>query len=112
MVNSKMRYAILAGAVALAAALPVKAEEIISQRAIANLTNNCYACHGPAGKSPGTIPSISKLSAKRIISDMVDFKSGDQKSTVMGRMAKAYSLTEIEAMAHFIAASNAPAAAK
>lgn len=66
------------------------------------LAGNCFACHGPDGHSPGTIPSLNTLGKKRIISDLTDFRSGEAPSTVMGRQAKGYSDAEIEAIAEYI----------
>jgi cytochrome c553 len=66
------------------------------------LAGNCFACHGPDGHSPGTVPSIDRLGKKRLVSDMHDFRSGAAPSTVMGRQAKGYSDAEIEAIADYI----------
>ncbi len=70
------------------------------------LAQNCFICHGPNGRSPGAIPSLSRLSAQRIASRLRDFKSGAAPSTVMGRHAKAYSESEIDAVASYIATVN------
>jgi cytochrome c553 len=69
----------------------------------ANMAANCFACHGPDGHSPGTIPSIDRIGKKRIVSDMKDFRSGEAPSTVMSRHAKGYTDAEIEAIADYIA---------
>ncbi len=74
----------------------------LTQADAAVLAGNCFACHGPNGHSPGTIPSLDTLSKKRIISDMTDFRSGEAPSTVMGRQAKGYSDVEIEIIAGYI----------
>jgi sulfide dehydrogenase cytochrome subunit len=68
------------------------------------LANNCYTCHGPNGRSPGGIPSLSSLNAGDIAARLKSFKSGALPSTVMGRHAKAYSDAEIDAIAAVIAA--------
>lgn len=75
----------------------------ISRTAAANMAHNCFACHGPDGHSPGTIPSLDRLDKKRIATDLQGFKSGDLPSTVMGRQAKGYTDAEIEAIAEYIA---------
>lgn len=107
MSNAITKCAAVAGVVALTSTLPAVADSL-DVRTIANLANNCYSCHGPAGRSPGSIPSIHTLNARRIEMDLKHFRSGERKSTVMGRMARAYSDQEIEAIAHFIADTNAP----
>jgi sulfide dehydrogenase cytochrome subunit len=67
------------------------------------IANNCFTCHGPAGKSPGTIPSLTHLSATELSKSMKNFRSGSTVSTVMGRHAKAYTDSEIDAVANYIA---------
>lgn len=75
----------------------------ISRHAAANMAHNCFACHGPEGHSPGTIPSLDRLDRQRIVTDLKAFKSGGLPSTVMGRQAKGYTDAEIEAIADYIA---------
>ncbi len=72
----------------------------------ANMANNCFACHGPNGVSPGAIPSLDTLTADNIKLMMRLFKTGERPSTVMGRHAKAYSDGEVEAIAKYIAGLN------
>lgn len=71
-----------------------------------NIANNCFTCHGPDGRSPGTVPSLHLLGAEKIASQLKGFKSGTEPSTVMGRHAKAYTNAEIEAVANYIAGSR------
>lgn len=78
-----------------------EAPRVIRPQDAAILAGNCFACHGPDGHSPGTMPSLDRLQKARIISDMKDFKGG-APSTVMGRQAKGYSDAEIEAIADYI----------
>lgn len=82
---------------------PGTASVPISRASAANMANNCFACHGPDGHSPGTVPSLDRLGKKRLVSDLKDFKSGEAPSTVMGRQAKGYTDAEIEAIADYIA---------
>ena len=67
------------------------------------LSANCFGCHGPEGRSPGSVPSLHKLSEKKIRNYMKDFQSGAEPSTVMGRQAKGYSDAEIDAVAKYLA---------
>lgn len=78
----------------------------VSNEAAANMARNCFACHGPQGRSPGTIPSLHQHPADKIATMMKGFKSDDQPSTVMGRHAKGYSEAEIDAIAQYIAGLN------
>jgi cytochrome subunit of sulfide dehydrogenase len=88
-------------ALALGAAPAVGAE--ISPKAAANMANNCFACHGPEGRSPGTMPSLHQLTAKNMAALLRQFRTGERPSTVMGRHAKGYSDAEIDALAEYIA---------
>lgn len=78
----------------------------ISTEAAANMARNCFACHGPQGRSPGTIPSLHQHTADKLAAQLRDFKSDAQPSTVMGRHAKGYSEAEIDAISKYIADLN------
>jgi sulfide dehydrogenase cytochrome subunit len=86
---------------------PVKS---ISAEAAQTIAANCFTCHGPNGRSPGTIPSLANLSAGDIAVRVKNFKNGTAVSTVMGRHAKAYSDAEIDAVAAYIAGLKKPGA--
>jgi len=84
-------------------AAPAKpAAAAITPGAAANLANNCFACHGLDGRSPGAIPSLNKQTSATIAASLKAFKSGARPSTVMGRHAKGYSDAEIDALANHI----------
>ena len=87
-------------AAAMVAVAPVGAQAETSGR---NLALSCFSCHGPAGKSPDTIPSINGKTAAFITKEMVGFRDGKRKSTVMQRIAKGYSDDEIRALAGYLA---------
>lgn len=87
-------------AAALIAVAPVGAQAETSGR---NLALSCFSCHGPAGKSPDTIPAINGKNKAFIVKEMVGFRDGKRKSTVMQRIAKGYSDAEISALAGYLA---------
>ncbi len=89
-----------------AAPAPQMVEKPVSLAAAVNMANNCFACHGPNGVSPGSIPSLHSLTANNIAEMLKAFKSGQRPSTVMGRHAKGYTNTEIEAISSHIASLN------
>jgi sulfide dehydrogenase cytochrome subunit len=91
---------------ATAAPRPAIGAPAIAALAAANMANNCFACHGPRGVSPGTIPSLHNLTADNIAESMKAFKTGARPGTVMGRHAKGYSDPEIDAIARHIASLN------
>ncbi|UCH53784.1 MAG: hypothetical protein JSW09_03030 [Pseudomonadota bacterium] len=79
------------------------ADAPVSAAQAANMAVNCFSCHGPEGRSPGSIPSLQQLTAVNIVALMKDFRSGKRPSTVMGRHAKGYTDAEVEALAGYIA---------
>ena len=89
-----------------AAPAPQVVEKPVTPAAAANMASNCFACHGPNGVSPGSIPSLHALTAQNIAEMLKAFKSGQRPSTVMGRHAKGYTNTEIEAISSHIASLN------
>ena len=64
---------------------------------------SCASCHGTDGKSAGTMPSIFGKSAEYIELKLKAFKSGQETSTVMGRLAKGYTDEEIRMIAEYYA---------
>ena len=84
-------------------AKPAEAPKPITPETARNLANNCFTCHGPNGRSPGSMPSLWTLSADDIAKRLKDFKSGASPSTVMSRHAKGYTDAELEAVAKYIA---------
>ena len=88
------------------ATAPQLVEMPVTPAAAVNMANNCFACHGPNGVSPGSIPSLHTLTAQNIAEMLKAFKSGQRPATVMGRHAKGYTNTEIEAISSHIASLN------
>jgi sulfide dehydrogenase cytochrome subunit len=97
-------YSVLA--LAAACALPVAAAPAMAQNANPQLlTISCAGCHGPGGHSAGPIPSIYGRTAPSIAEILRAFRDGTRPETVMGRIAKGYTDTEIDAVASEIASS-------
>ena len=67
------------------------------------LSASCEGCHGTNGHSPGSIPDISGKSAEYLRAAMESFRSGEAKSSVMGRQAKGYTDEEILLIAEYFA---------
>jgi sulfide dehydrogenase cytochrome subunit len=67
------------------------------------LADNCAACHGTDGNSPGAIPGLRGKSAAFIEQAMKEYKADTRKGTVMNRLAKGYSDEQITAMAKHLA---------
>ena len=94
-------HRVVCGAAILGAALfamPASAEDNKAEM----MADTCAGCHGTDGSSQGPMtPTIASLSLDYFIISMKDFKSGRRPSTIMSRIAKAYSDADIEAMAHY-----------
>jgi sulfide dehydrogenase cytochrome subunit len=66
------------------------------------MAQHCDACHGPNGISSGpAIPSIAGISPEYFVELMQKFASGESYSTVMDRMAKAYTEDELKLLAKY-----------
>jgi cytochrome subunit of sulfide dehydrogenase len=101
MAYNKLKTA-LAGVLTLgASSLALAADEkpLMSGASASMLANNCAGCHGTHGTSSGpATPSISGISPVYFEEQMQAFKSGEAKSTIMGRIAAGFSEEEIKAM--------------
>ena len=68
----------------------------------AMISNTCAGCHGTNGASVGpSSPIIGGEVQGYIAAEMKKFKSGQRPSTIMGRLAKAYSDDDFAAMDDF-----------
>jgi sulfide dehydrogenase cytochrome subunit len=94
----------LVAAELVAASFLVNAESITEAEMLAD---QCFACHGTNGVGSGKIPELIELDKDDIMESLNGFKSGSEKSTIMGRHAKAYSDKEIELLAdYFVSLKN------
>jgi len=68
----------------------------------AMLSNTCGGCHGTNGASAGpSMPIIGGQAPGYIEDSMKKFKSGERPSSIMGRLAKAYSDEDFKVMDQF-----------
>lgn len=72
---------------------------------ISILAGSCANCHGTDGRSPGGIPSLAGRPESVLKSQMLAFKSQTPPpgTTIMNRLAKGYSVSEIDALAQYFA---------
>lgn len=92
---------------ALTAGLLSAAPEAQAQNADAKLlAAGCSACHGPSGRSPGTIPSIYGRTEASLAELLRAFRA-DQRpgTTVMNRLSKGLTDAEIASVSREIAAN-------
>lgn len=85
----------------LAIAGPCQADDI--GRAT-GLAFNCTVCHGPTGLGSRSIPKIRGLDRKDIVQSLKGFRSGEERQTIMGRIAQGYSNEEYELLADYFSA--------
>lgn len=67
------------------------------------LGDACAGCHGTRGHSSSPMPIIAGLPEAYLKQTLRDYKSGKRPSTIMGRVARGYDDTEIDALASFFA---------
>ena len=65
------------------------------------IVSTCFTCHGVNGIGSGKIPELQDLKKSDITESLLGFASGDEKSTIMGRHAKAYTKEEINLLAEY-----------
>ena len=92
----KLLVALFAGGVAISSAAFAHEPSNSSM-----LSNTCNGCHGTDGASAGFNPTVGGMPQTYIIDQMKKFKSGERPSSIMGRLAKAYSDDEIAAIASY-----------
>lgn len=92
-----INLALLAGGVAVSSSLWAA-----GPTSSAMLSNTCGGCHGTNGASAGpAMPIIGGQTPGYIEDAMKKFKSGERSSSIMGRLAKAYSDEDFKAMDKF-----------
>lgn len=65
------------------------------------LAHACAGCHGTYGHSLAPTPSIAGKPEDEFIAAMHDFKSGQRVSSIMNRIAPAYTDEDVSRMAQF-----------
>ncbi len=92
------RWSCLTVFLVAAAAFPAAA--VAAEATPSVMASQCTTCHGVGGVSPGTVPSISGMSAADIKAKLMAFRDGKGNATIMDRVVKAYTDAEIDALAH------------
>lgn len=92
-----LNLALLAGGLAVSSSLWAA-----GPTSAAMLSNTCNGCHGTNGASAGpSIPIIGGQTPGYVEDSMKKFKSGARPSSIMGRLAKAYSDEDFKTMDTF-----------
>jgi sulfide dehydrogenase cytochrome subunit len=93
------KFHFTAAAIGLLAAGSLSAGEV---RSPSMLANTCAGCHGTHGASAGDyMPIIGGLDKGFLTTILLEYKSDERESTIMGRIAKGYSENELKAMASY-----------
>ncbi|MEW8624184.1 MAG: c-type cytochrome [Candidatus Thiodiazotropha sp.] len=99
MKNRKARLLALTAAVIFSGSLTAE-----GVRSPSMLANTCAGCHGTLGASAGDLmPIIGGMEKEFLQMILLEYKTGERDSTIMGRIAKGYSDSELKAIASFMA---------
>lgn len=72
---------------------------------VAVMADACAGCHGTDGHSVGGMPTLfANAKPGEIKQYLRDFKSGAKEATVMDRIAKGYSVEQLDAIAAYFEA--------
>ncbi|MFM8332735.1 MAG: c-type cytochrome [Candidatus Methylumidiphilus sp.] len=89
---------ILSASAAQAAATPAADRPDAKQ-----LAHACAGCHGTYGHSEAPTPRLARMPTEEFLAAMRDFKSRQRTSSVMNRIASAYTDEDFVSMAQFFA---------
>lgn len=64
---------------------------------------SCSGCHASSARVQTPVPPLAGRPAADIAKEMIAFKSGERKGTIMDRIAKGFSDDEIQAIAAWYA---------
>jgi sulfide dehydrogenase cytochrome subunit len=97
------RPTVLFGAVILAAIswTSVSARDLGGEA----LADACTSCHGLGGRSHGYIPSIAGVEKAVLLKQLKAFRSQATQATIMNRIVRAYTDSELDALADYFSAT-------
>ncbi len=102
MTNTK--FHLTAAAIGLLAAGSLSAGDV---RSPSMLANTCAGCHGTNGASAGDyMPIIGGMDKTYLATILLEYKTDERDSTIMGRIAKGYSENELKAIASYFAGQD------
>jgi cytochrome c553 len=87
----------------IAHAEPAQASNPNTTSHIRVLAASCAACHGTHGNSVGITPTLAGLDSGYFVAQMMAFKQGERKPTVMHHHAKGLNEEEIHLLASYFA---------
>ncbi len=92
----------------LLAFFSLNAADLSAESASASMLSfPCYGCHGPGGISAGNgIPSIAGMNSTYLLNTMMKYKREERKSTVMGRLARGYRISDLGKISDYFSAKE------
>jgi sulfide dehydrogenase cytochrome subunit len=72
------------------------------------LADACTGCHGIGGRSQGYIPSIAGLDKATLLREIRSFRDQKADATIMNRITRGYTETELDAVAGYFSAMPKP----
>jgi cytochrome subunit of sulfide dehydrogenase len=69
------------------------------------LADACTSCHGIGGRSRGYIPSLAGAKRTDLMRQLLAFRAQTGQATIMNRIARAYTDSELEALAGYFSSS-------
>lgn len=68
---------------------------------VETIANSCAICHGPDGRSPGSIDSLAGLSTDEFLEEMQEFKYEKGEGRIMGVIAQGFTDQQIQSLARY-----------
>ena len=100
----KFRPAALAAALfVFSGAMPVWAMDALQVRSLAAA---CAGCHGTEGVAQAGHASLAGVSQEALLTQLMDFKTGQRPATLMHQIAKGYSDAQLGALAAYFSAQK------
>jgi len=78
-------------------------ETLMAHSRVRFMAANCAYCHGPDGKSRGSIPSLAGMDKDYFVSRMKAFRDGTRPNTIMSTHASGYTNAEFAALGAWFA---------
>lgn len=91
-------------AICLAFGLAIAPVAAMAADPVAVMADACAGCHGTDGHSVGGMPAFSDAKPGELAKALREFKAGTKEATVMDRIAKAYSVEQLDAIAAYYSA--------
>jgi cytochrome subunit of sulfide dehydrogenase len=94
--------ALVGGLAFIAQASAGRAAADVADADVSVIAGNCANCHGTKGRSPGAIPGIAGAPYAVLKAQLLAYQADEiPGTTVMNRLAKGYTESELDAIARY-----------